>query len=156
MKRVIALVARVISLCLYPILGIFLHNSRRTRVLLLHDNKVLLVRSYADNQKWSLPGGGIHKNEKPIKAATRELLEETGVVISEDSLKCIGENRLPVDRIWPRYAVIFYIAHLSRRPKIKITRPFEIIEAQWFSLDELPKKLSQSVHDALNNLNHSI
>jgi ADP-ribose pyrophosphatase len=45
------------------------------------DPKILLERQYrhaADQQLWELPAGRIDEGEKPLAAAKRELLEETG------------------------------------------------------------------------------
>jgi 8-oxo-dGTP pyrophosphatase MutT (NUDIX family) len=47
----------------------------RATVVVLRDNKVLLVRDKG-KPKYSLPGGGIERNETTITAATRELNEE--------------------------------------------------------------------------------
>ena len=40
-----------------------------------------------------LPGGAIEKGEKPIKAATRELLEETGLKLQLKKLETVALTR---------------------------------------------------------------
>jgi 8-oxo-dGTP pyrophosphatase MutT (NUDIX family) len=47
----------------------------RATIVVLRDKKVLLVRDKG-KPKYSLPGGGIERNETTITAATRELYEE--------------------------------------------------------------------------------
>jgi len=43
--------------------------------------KVLIIKR-RDTPVWVLPGGGIDENEKPDEAVVREVLEETGLVVS--------------------------------------------------------------------------
>lgn len=151
MKRLLALAARVVYFLGYPLFGLYLHNSRRTRVLILCDDEILLHRSYAGNQKWSLPGGGIHKNENPMLAAIREVKEEVGIYLNEGELQCIGEDRLPNYRRWPRYAVVFYVAHVPKKQAIKIRRPLEVIESSWFAVTDIPSNTSSTVQVALKH-----
>ena len=47
----------------------------RATVVIIKDNKILLVRDKGKS-RYSLPGGGIERNETTITAATRELNEE--------------------------------------------------------------------------------
>ena len=47
--------------------------------LVVHDNKVLLI-FHPFIQQWFQPGGHIDNGEEPVRAAIREVYEETGVV----------------------------------------------------------------------------
>jgi 8-oxo-dGTP diphosphatase len=49
-------------------------KTRGTTVV-IRDGKVLLVRDKG-HKNFSLPGGGVNKNEPPLAAAVRELYEE--------------------------------------------------------------------------------
>jgi ADP-ribose pyrophosphatase YjhB (NUDIX family) len=50
------------------------------RVIVVDDDKVLLVRNHGRGQ-WHLPGGAVNRNETLIAAARREAYEETGSTI---------------------------------------------------------------------------
>ena len=51
--------------------------------------RVLLVKPRYQ-RTWTLPGGGVHKRERPEVAAARELWEEVGVGIDPDTLTLLG------------------------------------------------------------------
>ena len=57
-------------------------KRRRATAVAIRNKRVLLVRDKG-KEKYSLPGGGIHKGEPSISAAARELFEETGVNCSK-------------------------------------------------------------------------
>jgi len=63
------------------------------------DNKILIIKQYReslDDFSLELPAGFIDKHEKPIDAAKRELLEETGY--KSDNLLYLGIGRLMINR----------------------------------------------------------
>jgi len=132
-----------------PIIGHALHNSRRSRLIITVGNEVLLVRSSFSKQKWSLPGGGMHKGEDQYHAAARELCEETGVVVDPGDLGLAGELRLPRKKRWPVANVHFYERRLASKPATKINQPLEILEVAWFPLNALPEKRSETVDEGL-------
>ncbi len=59
------------------------------RVLLVRDDRVLLVRHWYAPGILMLPGGGLAKGESPADAARREIQEETGFELEE--LELLGE-----------------------------------------------------------------
>ena len=63
----------------WPATWLYLHNSRRTRIIVMHRGQILLTKGWLSNRDWALPGGGRHRHETMLKAARRELLEETGL-----------------------------------------------------------------------------
>ena len=87
------------------------------RVVVLDDaGRVLLflVDDPLDSKPpvWITPGGGIEPGESPAEAATRELLEETGVAVAATDLQgpvavCAGEWEF---RGMPLYSVDWFFA----------------------------------------------
>ena len=57
--------------------GVFLYCKEQ--------NKVLIVQS--NGKLWGAPKGTIKKNEKIVDCAIRELVEETGILLSVDNLR---------------------------------------------------------------------
>ncbi len=53
-------------------------KRQRATVIAMRDGKLLLVRGRG-SRRWSLPGGGLKKNETPLAAGIREVWEETGL-----------------------------------------------------------------------------
>ena len=107
MKLILPIITRILSIVLYPFLAIYLHNSKRVRVIVACKKKILLVKSHFGKQSWCLPGGGVEKGENPMSAAIRELNEEVGIQVQESDLVCVGQLRLPEKNTWPRYDAIF-------------------------------------------------
>lgn len=100
--------------------------------------KVLLIRRKHDPHagKWALPGGFLEMDESLDQAARRELLEETGVAVSQvHQLHTYGTP----DRD-PRGRVIS-VAYLAVTPvnSIQPKAGDDAAEAQWHSLAKPPE-----------------
>ncbi len=149
MGKLYALTTKIVSILGYPVQGLILHNTRRVRTLVIFEDVILLQRSSIGNQKWNLPGGGIGKGENAMDAAIRETFEETGVMIPNGSITCIGEERLTSNGHWPVIDAVFYKAVLKEIQPPRISRPHEILEVRWFPLSNLPNKRSMSVERGL-------
>ena len=61
-------------------------RSRRAGCIILNyrTGQVLIIQSY--HQYWGLPKGHVEENESHLQCAIRETLEETGIILNEDSL----------------------------------------------------------------------
>ena len=116
-------------------------------VVIDHASRVLLVR-HGYRPGWHFPGGGVEPGEKIEHALAREMLEETGVIIS-DAPRLFGIysnfDAYPGDHI-----VLFVVDHWRRE---LIPKPnAEIIEHSFFGLDQLPNSLRPGAGRRLNEL----
>jgi 8-oxo-dGTP pyrophosphatase MutT (NUDIX family) len=107
------------------------------RILILDDRKVLLVSHWYAPWAWTLPGGGIHKNEKPEGAAMREAREETGLVIKSVAGE-IGRYR----GRWGRGDLIAVYYTGDFEGSLSLTPNLEIMARSWFDIDNLPAEIS--------------
>lgn len=104
-------------------------------IALIQDGKILLTKR-GDFEVWCLPGGHVDPGESLAQAAIRETLEETGLETRLTHL--IGVYSRPK---WHKgvYNIVFFGGEIiggSMKPQ-----PEEVIEMQFFALDELPADL---------------
>jgi ADP-ribose pyrophosphatase YjhB (NUDIX family) len=95
---------------------------------------LLLEHVFRADQGWGVPGGFIVKGEQPEEALRRELREEISIDIDEVKLLFIRTL------VTLKQVEIYYRARVIGEPK---PSSFEIKQAQWFTLDNLPSSLSQ-------------
>ncbi len=108
---------------------VFGYESKKLSVLLIKRG----VAPYKDS--WALPGGLVLDDESLETAVTRELKEETGVIINYlEQLYSFGApKRDPRNRV----VSVSYFG-LVRPNHFTIKADTDADEAQWFSMDELP------------------
>jgi len=106
------------------------------RCLITNDNQVLLIQHSYGPSNWSVPGGGVKSSESFVAAAKREVFEEVGIEAS--CVKKLGQvfydAEYKKDTIW-----IFHAEVTSDDFKID---DLEIVNAQWFPLEDVPKNSS--------------
>ena len=95
---------------------------KRVAKLLLRDgdgNYLLLYRS--DHPSFpgdaDLPGGTLEDNEEPARALIRELSEETGIALRQQTLEKLYES----DAYDKDYLYYLYNVTLNNRPKVSIS-----------------------------------
>ena len=95
-------------------------------------SRVLLVQhSYGPG--WLLPGGGVERGETIFHSAAREIREEAGIIAEEDPILkgfCLNDGQFPGDHV-----AILLLRKFTQAP----WKPtFEISEARFFAIDQLP------------------
>ena len=92
-------------------------------------------------REWGLPGGWREAGETVVECVLREVREETGVELAEDSLTVWGEERFtPVSSTgrWPSGggSMQLYRAQISSAaPDLRATED-DAVDPQWVSLEE--------------------
>ncbi|MFO0882026.1 MAG: NUDIX hydrolase [Candidatus Saccharimonadales bacterium] len=121
----------------YPIFRILIKNTYRAYVVVRYKDKILVTKNWLGHQKkWRLPGGGVHKNERPALAASRELLEEVGIRVTEKDLLQLTQT--PHEARYG-YLIDLFVVSIASLPKINPDER-EIIKATFMSKDELLKQ----------------
>ena len=98
------------------------------------DGRILLLEHvFRPDSGWGIPGGFLSRSEQPQDGLRRELREEVSIEI--DEVEFLFARTLPR----PRQVEIYFRARVIGDPK---PSSFEIKQAQWFTLNELPAELS--------------
>jgi len=135
----------------------------RTRVIVIHLDRLLLLEPYQPGAGWQLPGGGLEPNESLAECGEREVFEETGIHVKV--------TRVAFLREWvvPKYCVpdeagegvgfgleVFLYAHPTaqdmgpRRERPDAQRPHWVPLAQLPTLPVWPKELKTLASIALS------
>ncbi len=126
----------VVTVLVGPVLDVVHRGTLRTRGVVTHKGKVVLIKNRIGKQKWALPGGGVHKREKPADGVLREIREEIGALTDgvEPELIHFGTR-------YSKRTHFHYLAYHVELPTNKINRNRkELTAAAWFPLDSLPEE----------------
>lgn len=99
------------------------------------EGQVLLIRHSYGSGNWMLPGGGLGRGEEPLAAALRELLEETGLALTQP--RHFAEVEEPLYGTVNRVHLVAGLAEGEVRIDGR-----EVIEARYFPAHALPPDLS--------------
>lgn len=100
-------------------------------VIVINNNKLLIVKSKSE-QKWSIPTGGIEKEETSEEAAIREVFEETGYTITilsriKTLSKLVKEYKVTVD---------YFLGEVQSGEMLNNDPDAEIEEIKWITISE--------------------
>lgn len=104
-------------------------------VLVEQDGRVLLVRRANEPYRglWTLPAGFVNGGEDPAKAAARECLEETGLVVDVNRVLDVIAG-LEHDR-----GADFLIVYEAKIVSGQLQPADDADAVEWFAYDQLPK-----------------
>ncbi len=125
-------------------------------IILERDGKILLGMRHPDPDKadsafrsageWSLPGGKLEWGESFEEGAIREVLEETGISITNPRVisvhNCKNEHA---------HFMTVGLAADELLGDAAVMEPDEIIQWEWFSIDNLPQPLYFPSIEVLEN-----
>ena len=99
------------------------------------DGKILLTKRHPNKDwglKWECSGGAIVKGESSLEAGRRELLEETGISVSEEQLIYLGKSMMNGHRC----IIYTYFVQLTEDVEVTI-QPEEVVDYKWVDIQEL-------------------
>jgi 8-oxo-dGTP diphosphatase len=115
-------------------------------VMIMRNGKILLGRRYVDPKKadselngmgtWTMPGGKMDFGETFEETARREVKEEAGIDLKKLEVICVNN-----ERIGGAHFITIGMYSENFDGEAQIMEPDEIVEWQWFSLNELPSPL---------------
>jgi ADP-ribose pyrophosphatase YjhB (NUDIX family) len=111
------------------------------RGAVFRDDRILLVREAADENRWTLPGGWADVNESPAESVAREVREESGLEVRAYKLAAVWDrSRHPHEAVAPFHVwrLFFLCEVIGGEPRIGP----ETSEVAFFAEDELPTALS--------------
>ncbi|MFH1254050.1 MAG: NUDIX domain-containing protein [bacterium] len=109
--------------------------------IVLHDNKILLVRYKSQDESSILvgPGGGVELEEDMQQALVREVLEETGLEVKPGKMLFVEDllsRKYRMIKIWFLCCVVG--GQLLKTPEAAVEG---IIDVNWYSKDQLKNEV---------------
>lgn len=118
------------------------------RVMIVNeDNEVLFVQE-ADEKKWTVPGGWCDLFLSAKENAIKEVSEEVGIDIEIDRILAIFlREKYRKPNIALSDYVFYFKAQVSN--DIKLNIGFEVLDAKFCSMDDLPELATKATHTEL-------
>lgn len=124
-------------------------------IILRKDNKVFLVKrintQWASGY-WNFPGGLVEEGETAQQAAVRETREEVGVIVCPDDFQLVHVIHIHASASNTNDILGLYFISNSWTGTPINNEPHRHSEIGWFSLDQLPKNITEHALLAIDGL----
>lgn len=97
--------------------------------------EVLMAKEKVDGG-WTIPGGWADVGYTPAEIAVKEVEEETGIIVEAVRLLAVYDKRCHAHPPSPLY--VYKLVFLCRMKGGELRGNFDIEDAGWFKIDELP------------------
>ena len=118
----------------WPVLGLYLRRTTRTRLLIVCGSEILVTKTWLGDGRWSLPGGGLHRGEDPAAGVLRETREEIGISLQPGVVRLISEQ--PYRGRGLEFNCYYFVAELAEKPSLKL-HPLEMSGSRWVTLGDI-------------------
>src|SRR3989344_9610570 len=118
--------------------------------ILIRDSKVLLMRRFNTGYKdgfLTLPAGHIEKNELPKEAMSRELLEETGLIVNIKSVTPVHAMHRVCDSGKTYVDYYFEILDYDGNPENKELNKCDLMD--WYDIENIPDNILTNIKNVL-------
>lgn len=117
-------------------------------VIIIKDGKILLGKRKSPHGEgtWSFPGGHLEMNESIKECATRETMEEVGIMIKNIRFGAVTNDIFQAEG--KHYITIFMVSDYNMGD-VKLSEPEKCERWDWFDWSDLPKPLFLPVQNLL-------
>lgn len=106
------------------------------RVVIIKDGKLLMAQDADTPGEWTIPGGWCDVDLSPVETCVKEVKEETGFDVKVTKfLALMDRNNYTQSEIYNVYSLVFLAEIIGGENNPN----FEVIEVDWFDMDNLPK-----------------
>lgn len=123
-------------------------QPRCTARAIVKNRQGLYALMYAEKfDLYSLPGGGVEGEERPVDALRREIFEETGCLCQEiEALGIVEENRFHADYTQISYYYLVTTDGPQTDPELTEAERQNRTSLQWHPLEEVIRRITTPVH----------
>ncbi len=123
-------------------------TNLKVRLILYNKGSILLLRQKKSlGGNFTLVGGGIEATEYALEALIREAEEEAGIKLRPEDLQLVHVLHKRTKNKGHR--ITLYFKATKWNGEIKTGEPYKFKDVVWFSLDNLPDNLSETVRHIL-------
>jgi len=119
----------------------------KVRLILYDKGQILLLKQTKPNGgNYTLVGGTIEPGESARQCLIREAHEEAAILLKEKDLQLVHVLQKVKNA---RQRIVLYFKAYRWEGELQARETHKFKEAQWFHLDELPKNLTATVRQVL-------